>query len=911
MFETSNLAGVARVAFEAQTGEANRDIAALEANYRRATGQMSDATIKLELAQQRLQRQIARGPGNYQALARAELQVRRAEQELANEARRSTAAIQQEERAVGRLARGAVAGSGVMHGLGRSVAFASTSFLGGAGLVYAIRTSIKAATDQEAILANLKNALDVAGVSWDDNRDKIEKNTVALKRLSAFDDEELYKSLQILVRGTGNVTTALKLNATAADIARARNKDLTSVAVALAKATAGQETALRRLVPGLDQNAHGYKLVEEAARKSAGAAKAYADTAAGAQDRFRIGIEDTEKAIGRGLLPAFTQLANKAADWLNDSKHQQQVQRDVTKAVKEGAAVARGLAHGIELIHDATAPLVKVLGGLDKAIEAVFVLGMARKVARAAGSFGILTASSDAARTKVVADAAAMERALDAATRPRNIVITETVRGSGGGGGRGGVIKGVAGTFGRGAAGLASSLIVTAGAIQILDDATRRPADNVIQREIYDLARVNPKAAKAYAARYGYHLSDDDIDKIRALRHFQYPLIKPGAQASPILNPQGAPKPIIDGSKPSRAPRARNDADVIRDRDGRQPPPVPIDRASQIQLQLDRTEGTSGAARVAALRARSAFDDKYILIQERLLRTDRAHYKQHAEILGRLYAERKAAQAELDQIASDAARAEQAAARKRAEAESRRQRQYAQGVTETTHRLQAAVKDARTPAGRKRAQDALVGFLKREIEDAKLTRAQREHYRQLLRAERQRERKEAADDVAKARTAKEQKLKDAVTLAEIAVEKATKGTAAYDKALAAEKRALQAEIRYYEQRERQDTGAARARDRAAELAARKRLTRIGKTSAAATVDVAAQQRDFLANFQNIVGQYASNFFTPPPPSGEMHPLYSLMHTLVHVNRAQLDEMARLRQGARFPESDYLRSTLQV
>lgn len=370
------------VAFRANVGQFRADVGEAKRVYEQGIRGMSSESLKLALAQEKLDIALAKTGGQSRQTARAELELRRVQGEVAASAHRASSALASEERSLGRLARGAVAGSGVMHGLGRSVAFASTTFLGGAGLVYGIKASINAATEQQAILANLRNALQVSGVSWKDYGKQIEAATTALKRQAAFDDEDLYKSLQILVRGTGDVTKSLRLNAEAADIARARNKGLVETATALAKAAAGQETALRRLVPGLSKTEHGYALIEEAARRSAGAAAAYAHTAAGAQDRFRIGVQDLEKAIGRGLLPTFTNLANKASDWLNDSKNQARVQRDVNEAVHAGAEVAHGLGEAIHYINLGLGPLVKGLGGVERAVELAFGAVALAKIAR-------------------------------------------------------------------------------------------------------------------------------------------------------------------------------------------------------------------------------------------------------------------------------------------------------------------------------------------------------------------------------------------------------------------------------------------------------------------------------------------------------------------------------------------------
>src|SRR5205823_6470832 len=137
----SQLAAVARVAFESVgVGEVTRDLENVEHKFRGSAGQMSDAAIRVQLAQERLQRTLRQGPGAYRQQASAELALRRAERELASETGslnrqlgRHVGALNQTEHSLGRAGRGAIAGSGLFRGLGRSIAFASSTFLGGAG----------------------------------------------------------------------------------------------------------------------------------------------------------------------------------------------------------------------------------------------------------------------------------------------------------------------------------------------------------------------------------------------------------------------------------------------------------------------------------------------------------------------------------------------------------------------------------------------------------------------------------------------------------------------------------------------------------------------------------------------------------------------------------------------------------
>jgi len=89
------------------------------------------------------------------------------------------------------------------------------------------------------------------------------------------------------------------------------------------------------------------------------------------------------------------------------------------------------------------------------------------------------------------------------------------------------------------------------------------------------------------------------------------------------------------------------------------------------------------------LGAQVSFDDKYIRIQERLLRTDVKNKKEHAAILQRLYADRASAQSEIDSINQQAAQKAQGqrdkAARQRA-AEARKAASQARKSGEETAR---------------------------------------------------------------------------------------------------------------------------------------------------------------------------------------------------------------------------------
>lgn len=342
-----------------------------ERQWRESTGAMTRDALKLDLAQDRLKNSLSKYGAESNQAKRATIALRDAEESSARAARQAGAAYERQERTLSRLSRGGLAGSGIFRGLGRSIAFASGAFLGGTGLVYGIRKSIEAAIEQDKILANLRNSLAAGGKSWDQYGARIEDVTRRTKALSGFDDEELYQSLQLLVRGTGSVTKALNLNSLAADVARGRNMDLVRAATLLVRVNAGSVNSLRRLGIIVKDGISGTQALEAVQRKYAGAAKAFGDSAAGASARFAVGIGDMEKAIGRGILPQFTELTKRAADWLNEAENQKRVQRDVAEVTKQVESAVKGLASGFQTLKTILGPVVAALGGTERTAKLV------------------------------------------------------------------------------------------------------------------------------------------------------------------------------------------------------------------------------------------------------------------------------------------------------------------------------------------------------------------------------------------------------------------------------------------------------------------------------------------------------------------------------------------------------------
>jgi hypothetical protein len=232
------------------------------------------------------------------------------------------------ERAMGksRSATGAFGDSaekshGKLSRLSKYAAGAAVGAIGALGL--AMTSSVKAAVESEKSQAKLETQLKALGISYSANAKHIDTAIQKTSQLSGLDDEELAGSFTNIVRVTGDVNEALRLNGLAADIARAKGVSLEAASKAVSKAAGGQAGALGRLGVVVKEGATGQEALAAAQQKFSGQAESYGKTAAGAQDRFKVATENLQEALGSKLLPVVADVANalaKGVGWLE--KHE-------------------------------------------------------------------------------------------------------------------------------------------------------------------------------------------------------------------------------------------------------------------------------------------------------------------------------------------------------------------------------------------------------------------------------------------------------------------------------------------------------------------------------------------------------------------------------------------------------------
>jgi len=183
--------------------------------------------------------------------------------------------------------------------------------LSAAALVKYSKTAVKAfAADEKAAKSlgqTLKNTGNlVAGKGANSFIDQ-------LQRATGVADDQLRPALQSLLNSTGDYATSTKALNLALDISAGTTKDVGTVSNALAKAYAGNTTALAKLGTGLSKatlkTGDMAAITETLQRLFTGQAGIAAETYAGKMERLQIATSEASETIGGALAQSFVILA--------------------------------------------------------------------------------------------------------------------------------------------------------------------------------------------------------------------------------------------------------------------------------------------------------------------------------------------------------------------------------------------------------------------------------------------------------------------------------------------------------------------------------------------------------------------------------------------------------------------------
>lgn len=221
--------------------------------------------------------------------------------------------------------------------------------LGAAAAIAAITKFAKAADEDNKSLANLAVVTrNLTGA----NADQIKSVDAQIQKLqfaAGVTDDELrpaFTNLLLPLKDTSKAMDALKL---ATDVAAGTGKDLNTVSKAMAKAFAGNYTALNKLVPG----------IKDAADPMAYLADAFAGASDAANEispfkQLGVIFQDIGETIGKAFLPMLQEFATYLAS--------PEGQKTIENFVQVIQVLARGIAQIVGFLANILGPLSQWLG---------------------------------------------------------------------------------------------------------------------------------------------------------------------------------------------------------------------------------------------------------------------------------------------------------------------------------------------------------------------------------------------------------------------------------------------------------------------------------------------------------------------------------------------------------------------
>lgn len=244
---------------------------------------------------------------------------------------------------------------------------------GAAAAAFAVKIgvdAVKAAAAEEQAIARLSTALENAGQGL--ALDGVEIGIDRMARATGIADDQLRPAMITLVNATQDAAKAQDLLSLALDVSAGSGRDLSSVTMALAKASNGQVTALRRLGVPLSDAAVKSKdlnaITAELQRTFRGQAAQAADTFQGRLNRLGVALGELQEALGTGFINALEGGANGTDD--------------LASAIKDLEPVVQGLGAQV--------------GGAVKGLGDLVFLG-----GEAANAMGLFESSTNDASTGV------------------------------------------------------------------------------------------------------------------------------------------------------------------------------------------------------------------------------------------------------------------------------------------------------------------------------------------------------------------------------------------------------------------------------------------------------------------------------------------------------------------------------
>ena len=195
-----------------------------------------------------------------------------------------------------------------------ALAFAAAAAAAGAYAVKLAVDGVKAAIEDEKAQESLRRTLENVTGATEAQVRATEQFITKTALATGIADDQLRPSLDRLVRATGDLEKAQRLQALALDVAAGSGKSLQAVTEALSKAQEGNLGGLTRLGVGISaaeaKTLSFDQITQKLGQTFAGQAQAAANTFQGRMDRLRIAFAEAQETVGFALLPILERLLN-------------------------------------------------------------------------------------------------------------------------------------------------------------------------------------------------------------------------------------------------------------------------------------------------------------------------------------------------------------------------------------------------------------------------------------------------------------------------------------------------------------------------------------------------------------------------------------------------------------------------
>ena len=195
-----------------------------------------------------------------------------------------------------------------------AVAFAAATAAAAAYATKLAVDGVKAAIEDEKAQTSLRKTLENVTGATDAQVAATERFITQTALASGIADDQLRPSLDRLVRATGDLEKAQKLQALALNVAAGSGKSLQTVTEALSKAQEGNLSGLTRLGVGITaaeaKTLSFDQITQKLGQTFQGQAQAAANTFQGRMDRLRVAFAEAQETVGFALLPILERLVS-------------------------------------------------------------------------------------------------------------------------------------------------------------------------------------------------------------------------------------------------------------------------------------------------------------------------------------------------------------------------------------------------------------------------------------------------------------------------------------------------------------------------------------------------------------------------------------------------------------------------